>query len=348
MKKNKTEYGFLELLRRFFTEYLPLTVMASPHTIESYKCAFRLLFTFLDEETDIKLGRISFTDLDFDCMNAFFDWLLKVRKNSRTTAKQRMGALSSFADYAQSRNLDAAIIFKTSLEKIYKKSFRRTKGKQRSSFTREELKILFSLPDTSTNLGFRDLVLLSVMYSSGARAQEICDLKVKNVTHDQKGTVILALTGKGEKTRRVKITSDATKLLDKYIYFRKINASPECYIFPSQRNDCLSVAAIEEIYAKYTKKAKEKHPELFANGPYTPHVMRHTTATHLIEAGISLPIVKNILGHSSIQTTQVYLDISQQTVDRSMEEWNSKWFSENLPDDTTLPEEKEHIPDFLK
>ena len=129
---------------------------------------------------------------------------------------------------------------------------------------------------------------------------------------------------------------------------RKINALPECYIFPSQRNNCLSVAAIEEIYAKYTKKAKEKHPELFANGPYTPHVMRHTTATHLIEAGIALPVVKNILGHSSIQTTQVYLDISQQTVDRSIEEWNSKWFSQNLPDDATLPKEKEHIPDFLK
>lgn len=123
---------------------------------------------------------------------------------------------------------------------------------------------------------------------------------------------------------------------------------PDVHIFPSQRNEHLSVAAIEEIYEKYTQKAKAEHPELFCRGPYTPHVMRHTTATHLIESGVPLAIVKNILGHTSIQTTQIYLDISQQTVDRSMEQWNEKWFSKNNPDETTLPQEKNGIPDFLK
>ena len=348
MKKNKAEFKFYELVSRFFMEYLPQTVNASPHTVTSYKCAFRLLFNYFEEKTDIKSGGITFELLDFDQMNAFFDWLMDERKNSRTTAKQRMGALASFADYAQSRNLDAAIVFRTSLEKIAKKSFRRTKGKQRSSFTREELKILFSLPDTSLKLGFRDLVLLVVMYSSGARAQEICDLRVKDVAHDEKGNAILTFTGKGEKTRRVKITSDASRLLDKYIAYRKIQKLPDTCVFPSQRNSHMSVPAVEEIFAKYVNRAKKQHPDLFCNGPYTPHVMRHTTATHLIEAGVSLPIVKNILGHSSIQTTQVYLDISQQTVDRSMEEWNSKWFSKNNLDGTSLPQEKDHIPDFLK
>ena len=348
MKKNKAGFEFYELLRRFFTEYLPQTVNASPHTITSYKCAFRLLFNYFEEKTEIKSGGITFDLLDFDQMNAFFDWLINERKNSRTTAKQRMGALASFADYAQSRNLDAAIVFRTSLEKIAKKSFRRTKGKQRRSFTREELKVLFSLPDTSTKMGFRDLVLLVVMYSSGARAQEICDLRLKDIAHDEKGNINLTLTGKGEKTRRVKITAEASQMLDKYIAYRKIAKVPEEYIFPSQRNDHLSVPAIEEIYAKYVGIAKGGHPEMFCNGPYTPHVMRHTTATHLIEAGVSLPIVKNILGHSSIQTTQVYLDISQQTVDRSMEEWNSKWFTKNNLSDSALPQEKDHIPDFLK
>ena len=348
MKKNKAEFEFYDLLCRFFTEYLPQTVNASPHTVASYKCAFRLLFIYFEEKTTVKSGGITFAILDFDHMNAFFDWLLNDRKNSRTTAKQRMGALASFADYAQSRNLDAALIFRTSLENIAKKSFRRVKGKQRSSFTREELRILFSLPDTSTKMGFRDLVLLVVMYSSGARAQEICNLKMRHISHDEKGSVILTLIGKGEKTRRVKITTDASHMLDKYITYRKLLNKPESYIFPSQRNEHLSVSAIEEIYAKYVATAKEQHPDMFCNGPYTPHVMRHTTATHLIEAGVILPVVKNVLGHSSIQTTQVYLDISQQMVDRSMEEWNSKWFSKNNLDDSALPQEKDHIPDFLK
>ena len=151
---------------------------------------------------------------------------------------------------------------------------------KRQSFTRRELEILFSLPDTTEKLGWRDLVLLCVMYSSGARAQEICDLTVKDVTHDEKGNALLTLVGKGEKARRVKITSSATQLLDKYIASRKISTELNRHVFHSQRNDHLSVAAVEEIYEKYTKRAKAEHPELFCHGPYTPHVMRHTTATH--------------------------------------------------------------------
>lgn len=286
--------------------------------------------------------------LDFDLLTKYFDWLICTRKNSRTTAKQRLAALASFADYSESRNLEAAYVFKNSLKKISKKTFRKVKSRQRNSFTREELAVLLSLPDTTEKLGWRDLVLLSVMYSSGARAQEICNLTVKDVVHDGKGNAILTLIGKGEKSRRVKVTFDATQLLDKYIASRKIGMKPDVHIFPSQRNEHLSVAAIEEIYEKYIQKAKAAHPEMFCRGPYTPHVMRHTTATHLIESGVPLAIVKNILGHTSIQTTQIYLDISQQTVDRSMEQWNEKWFSQNNPDKTTLPLEKNAIPDFLK
>lgn len=342
-----TYLGHECLLGRFFTEYLPVSANASPNTIASYKCAFRLLFQYLNEETDIKTGRITFKVLDFDLLTKYFDWLVTTRKNSRSTAKQRLAALASFADYAESRSLEACYVFKASLKKIAKKSFRKVKGRQRSSFTRKELEVLFSLPDTTEKLGWRDLVLLTVMYSSGARAQEICDLTVKDVTHDEKGNAILTLIGKGEKARRVKITSDATRLLDKYIASRKVGMKLDEYIFPSQRNSHLSVA-VEEIYEKYTQKAKAEHPEMFCQGPYTPHVMRHTAATHLIESGVPLAIVKNILGHTSIQTTQIYLDISQQTVDRSMEKWNEKWFSQNEPDETTLPKEKDGIPDFLK
>ena len=144
-----------------------------------------------------------------------------------------------------------------------------------------------------------------------------------------------------------KTTMDATQLLDKYITYRRIRDQPDRYVFPSQRNTCLSVPAIEEIFAKYITMAKATHPDKFCSGPYTPHVMRHTTATHLIEAGVPLAVVKNILGHSSIQTTQIYLDISQQTVDRSMEKWNEKWFAKNSPDESALPQEKKSIPDFL-
>lgn len=346
MKKNKAADEFLSLLGKFFTEYLPISMNASPHTIASYKCAFRLLFQYINEETEINSSNITFEILNFDLLTNFFDWLIITRKNSRTTAKQRMGALASFADYAGSRNLVAGYVFQNSLKMIAKKTFHRVKGKQRSSFTRKELEILLSMPDPSEKLGWRDLVLLSVMYSSGARAQEICDLTVNDIAHDENGNAILTFVGKGGKPRRVKITADATRLLDKYIESRKIASQPNRHVFPSQRNEHLSVPAVEEIYAKYTEKAKVAHPEFFHHGPYTPHVMRHTTATHLIEAGVPLAVVKNILGHASIQTTQIYLDISQQTVDRSMQDWNNKWFAENKIAES--PQENDLVPAFLK
>ena len=346
MRKSSNDNEFVNLLRRYITEYMPNSMNASPNTIKSYKCAFRLLLQFIKEKKNVDAGCVTFEILDFDLITGFVDWLINERGSSRPTAKQRMGALASFADYAQNRNFEAAYIFKNGIARTTKKSLRRVKGKQRCSFIREELMILFSLPDTTSPLGFRDFVLLTVMYASGARAQEICDLTISNITMCEDKKIILTLVGKGQKSRRVKITGDASAMLKKYITYRKLWDKPDRHLFSSQRNEQISVSCIEEIFKKYIAMAKAAHPDKFCSGEYTPHVMRHTTATHLIEAGVTLPVVKNILGHSSIQTTQVYLDISQQTVDKAMHDWNEKWFvkeEKNLG----LPETEDSIPDFL-
>lgn len=128
MKMNKAELEFLSLLGKFFTDYLPISMNASPNTIKFYKCTFRRLFYYLNDIAKIDTAHITFEMLDFDMLTNFFDWLIVDQKNSRTTAKIRHGALSSFAEYAQNRNLEAGYVFRSSLEKIYKKSFRRIKG----------------------------------------------------------------------------------------------------------------------------------------------------------------------------------------------------------------------------
>ena len=348
MKMNKAESEFLTLLGKFFTEYLPISANASSNTIKSYKYAFRLLFQYLNDVAEINTSRITFEMLNFDLLTKFFDWLITERKNSRTTAKQRMGALSSFAEYAQNRNLEAGYIFRNSLTKIYKKSFKRAKGKKRFSFTRQELEILFSLPNTTDKIGWRDLVILTVMYASGARAQEICDIIVKDVAHDNDDKAVLTLMGKGNIPRRVRITGDVTELLDKYIAYRKIDNQPDRHVFSSQRNEQISVVCLEEIFEKYEKMAKSTHPNKFNSGKYTPHIMHHTTATHLIEAGVALPVVKNILGHASIQSTQIYVEISQQTVDQSVRKWNEKWFNSDGIKEELLPKMQSSLPEFLQ
>jgi site-specific recombinase XerD len=348
MKMSKAESEFSILLGKFLTDYLPISVKASPNTIKSYKCTFRHLYNYLNETVGIDASGITFEMLDFDLLTKFFDWLTTDRKNSKTTAKQRMGALASFAEYAQNRNLEAGCVFRSSLSRIYKKSFRRVKGKQRCAFTRQELEILFSLPDTSEEIGWRDLVILVVMYASGARAQEICDITVKDIAHDNDGNAIVTLMGKGEKPRRVKITADATELLDKYIIYRKVGDFPNRHVFSSQRNEQMSVSCLEEVFEKYEKMAKSANPDKFRSGRYTPHVMRHTTATHLLEAGVPLAVIKNILGHTSIQTTQIYAEITQHTVGQSVKNWNEKWFPKDGIKAEILPEVQNSLPEFLQ
>ena len=131
-------------------------------------------------------------------------------------------------------------MFRNSLTKIYRKSFKWVKGKKRHSFTREELEILFSLPDTTDKFGSRNLVIMVVMYASGARAQGVCDLTVKDVAHDNGGNAVLTLFGKGDKPRRMRITADATKLLNKHIAYRKIGDQPDRHVFfqSKEANKC--------------------------------------------------------------------------------------------------------------
>ncbi len=109
----------------------------------------------------------------------------------------------------------------------------------------------------------------------------------------------------------------------------------------------MSISCIEEIYKKYIALARAGYPEMFLGKRYTPHTMRHTTATHMLEAGVPIMAIKNFLGHSSISTTERYAELSQGTVNRHIRDWNEKWFSHQKENPVTQKNENQ-IPDFLK
>ncbi len=126
-----------------------------------------------------------------------------------------------------------------------------------------------------------------------------------------------------------------------YIDHRKIALLPERHIFSSQTHEKMTVSCIEEIFKKYVWIAKQKNLELFIDDSYTPHSMRHSTTSHMLEAGVPLVVIKNFLGHSSLQSTQIYAEISQNTVDKHLKEWNDRWFSipSNNDHSTACPNE---------
>jgi len=317
--------SFMNLLEQYFTVHLPVSKGVRPNTITSYKIAFRLLIRFMCDVKCINADKITFESLNFDTLTDFFNWIGQERKCSQTTKKQRLVALSSFAFYAQNRDFEAATVFRNSVNKV---SIKKAQNKPRSVFTREEVAILLSLPDGKSKIGFRNLVLMSVMYASGARAQEVCDLMVGSIVCDRDKTWLI-IKGKGGKARRVGIPFACSTLLKQYIKHREIAGLPNRHIFSSLTNEHMTVSCVEEIFKKYVNIAKEQNPALFLEDSYTPHSMRHATATHMLNAGVPLVVLKNFLGHESLQSTMIYAQISQSTVDRYIKDWNDKWFDNN-------------------
>jgi len=298
---------------------------------------------YLYLEKEIAADRITFSCLGYDVVSSFLLWLEEERKCSIATRNIRLAALSSFAAYAQNRNFEAATVFMNGVKKV---PVKKQAPKPRTVFSLEEVAALLRLPDCNTAIGMRNHVILSLMYASGARAQEICDLTVRDVQF-QSDIIKLTITGKGGKMRRINIAKPCGLLLKEYLIRKGIQNSPDRHIFSSQAHEHMRTSCIGEIFKKYINLAKEQNPSLFLESNYSPHSMRHATATHMLEAGVPIMAIKNFLGHSSVMTTERYSELSQSTVHRHIREWNQRWFPMAEPVEPVAGTSPV-MPEFLK
>jgi len=233
-----------------------------------------------------------------------------------------------------------AALFRNTLGKIPRKKAPRT---MKSTFTLEEVQILLAIPNDHTEIGRRDKVLLSTMYGAGTRCEETCNLKVKHIRFAKTGGAnIDVVRGKGGKSRSVWVSEPCARIIGNYIHYRQIG--PDAFLFKSQTHERMSVSAIEEVYKKYIMRAKQEHPDMFRFDDYTPHTMRRSAASHMLEAGIPMEVIRTFLGHSSVYTTELYAVLSQKKMDQDLKNWAAKWFPESA--DAIPP--KTNIPPFLK
>lgn len=337
---------FLELLNSFINEYMPITAGLSENTVRLYKATFRLLLAFFYETKGVAAEKVTFQMLDYAAVSAFLNWLEAERNCSASTRNVRLAALSSFAAYAQNRNTDAALVFMTGTRKIPAK---KTASTPRAFFTRDEVAVLLRLPDTSTAIGKRDATLLSLMYASGTRAQEVCDLRVRDALFER-DSATLTITGKGNKTRRIRIARPCAEMLRDYLAWHGIDQQPDRHIFYSRTHEHMTISCVEAIYKKYLHEAKQQNPSMFREIRYSPHSMRHTCAMHMLEAGVPMMAIKNFLGHASVTTTERYAELSQSTVDKHIKEWNQRWFPDvpTTKGNDDAAAQKGGIPDFLR
>lgn len=293
--------NFAKYLSRFLTKYLPGERNVSPNTILAYRDTFVQFITFMKEQKAIGAQKLTLDKITKDTVVEFLDWLQQNRHCSNATRNYRLAAIRSFFSYLQYESPEMLFEWQRILSIKVKKHNR----KAIHYLTTEGIKLLLEQPDLSTLNGRRNLALLALMYDSGARVQEIIDLKPSSIRLDSPSVV--KLVGKGRKSRIVPLQEEQTVFLQKYMLENHLlephaNQYP---LFSNNRNEKLSRAGITYILKTYADQARK------INQPIIPetvscHSLRHSKAMHLLQAGVNLVYIRDILGHVSVQTTDIY------------------------------------------
>jgi len=319
---------FAKTLTRYLTDFLPGQRNVSPNTIKSYRDAFKQYLTFMHEEQGIRPEKISFALATTITIKDFLYWLETCKKVSINTRNQRLAAVHSFFRYAQSENPE--ILFES--QKVLGIPFKKKQQQTIPHLTMNQLAYLFKQPDTSTKRGRRDLALMVVLYDAGARVQELIDLKVYQVRLAQPATV--TLTGKGSKRRNVPILSKTRAILEGYMAENHLleNGRQQSPLFYNSRYQAFTRPGITYILNKYFNQAKISHREEIFPDSLHPHMLRHSKALHLLESGVNLVYIRDLLGHVSVTTTEIYLKFDTELKRKALEAAYPQVVSQDAPE----------------
>jgi integrase/recombinase XerD len=285
-------------LQAFFTDRLARQRQASPHTIAAYRDTFKLLLTYAEHRTGKAPSALAVADLDAPLIGAFLDHLETERGNSVRTRNARLAAVHSLFRYAALRHPEDAAVIARVLA-IPPKRFDHAIV---TYLTEPEITALLAAPDQTTWTGRRDHALLTLAVQTGLRASELISLTVADA-YLGTGAHISCL-GKGRKQRITPLTSGTVTILNAWLAERAgLPADP---LFPTRRGAPLSRDALERRVAKHATTAAQSRPTL-AEKKVSPHVMRHTAAMRLLNAGVDTTVIALWLGHENVATTQIYV-----------------------------------------
>jgi integrase/recombinase XerD len=326
---------FARTLTRFLAEYLPGQRNVSTNTIKSYRDTFKQLLIFCDLELNIKPEHLTFDKLKVETMRDFLHWLEKKRNISINTRNQRLAAIHSFYRYTQSEHP----VILLECQKILGIPFKKRQKKTFAYLSQESLKYILEQPDTTKKRGRRDLTIMAILYDTGARVQELIDLKTNDVRLTKPATI--TLTGKGNKKRCVPIMEKTRNLLENYMKENRLleNGNQAHLLFYSNSRHPFTRPGITYILQKYLKQAKKSHSEVPFPDSLHPHMVRHTKAMHLLEAGVNLIYIRDLLGHVNVTTTEIYLRANTETKRKALESVYMEVVTQDIPvwdEDTDL------------
>jgi integrase/recombinase XerD len=316
---------FAVSLHRFLTSHLAGLRGCSPNTVASYRDTFTLLIAWLRDNRSVPPDKLTLDRIDTAAITGFLDWLETERHNSISTRNQRLAAVSSFFRWLQSQDPVRMV----ACQDILAIPAKRKAQPRVNHLTVKQTRCLLAQPDRSTRRGRRDATLLATLYDTAARVSEFADLTVHDIRLQPPALAVL--TGKGGKTRHVPLGANTAALLGAYLAEQGLDQSGHNNhpLFTNQHHTKLGRGGIAWILDKY--QARTDDPALAASD-VSPHVLRHSKAMHLYEAGVPLPYIRDILGHVDLTTTEIYARASTEAKRKALETAYTDIVTDELPE----------------
>ncbi len=302
------------IITKFFNCYLEKERGRSSNTISAYSDSLRLLILYLCDKLELPHEKLDLEQITQEEVLCFLDHIEQKRNSSSSTRNLRLAAIKSLFHYA-ARERPALMLQNEQIQAI---QIKKTEKKPPPSLTQEQVLAILDSVDTNTLIGQRDKAMIQLLYNTGARVQEVVNLRISDLNKDHSPTI--TLTGKGRKTRTIPLWDETLQLIQNYLETRKQIGIESDHLFLNNKNNPITRFGIGTRLKLYADKASEKCPELKSLS-ISPHVFRHTTALHLIEAGNDITIVKDWLGHADIKTTSQYVEVSIERKRKAIEKF---------------------------
>ena len=301
MTISATPAGLATALKRFLGEYLPQQRAYSAHTILSYRDTWKLLLQFAAGRKG-RVVDLTVHDLTPAIITAFLQHCETVRGNGAATRNVRLSAIHSFFEYLGAECPEHL----TQTQRVLSVPFKRTDHRTIEYLEAKELRAVLDSIDRTTLAGRRDYVLLTLLFNTGARVQEVVTLKTTDLRLAPPPTV--RFFGKGRKERLCPLWPETARLLKQHIDDTGHNLRESQLLFQNHRGAPLTRFGARLILQRHVRRAAKALPSL-QHKRIHPHSLRHGTAVHLLKSGVDLSTIAHWLGHSSIQTTHKYVAI---------------------------------------
>jgi len=270
----------------------------SHHTISSYRDTFRLLLGFAHKQLKKPPSKLSFDDLNAPFIGAFLDHIQSERKNGARTRNLRLTAIRSFFHYVAFQEPSRS----AHIQRVLAIPSKRQDRALIAFLTHPEIKALLTAPDKTTWAGRRDRALLMLAIQTGLRLSELIGLRRRDIVLTSGAHV--RCYGKGRKERCTPLTKQTVSVMKTWLEER--GGSDDDVVFPNARGTRLSPDGVQYLLAKHVATARKTCPSL-KDKRVSPHVLRHTAAMELLQAGVDHSVIALWLGHESVETTMIYL-----------------------------------------